>query len=639
MKRMKEFGIMKKITGHSYNNIRDNIEKLKVLFPEIVSDDKIDLDKLRILIGDQIEDRQERYEFMWPGKTEAMQLAQKQTTGTLRPKKEKSYQWEQTKNLYIEGDNLEVLRVLQHAYRNQVKMMYIDPPYNTGNDFVYHDNFHDSVANYKKRLDESYKSNPDTSGRYHTNWLNMMYPRLKLARNLLRPDGVIFISIDEREQANLKKICDEIFGEDNFVELFIWTKTSTPPSLSTKSRKTVEYILCYEKNRNNQKYKGELLDYGDAPLLNTGNPLNEISFPPGTIKFNIPDGKYEKGTHGRLKLVNDLIVENGVNVNEVKMIGEYKWVQSTVNKEISKGTYFLIKSKNFSIRFQRKPDQESYKAPTNYISKKQMEIELNSGVGIGTNETASNELKALGMGGYFDYPKPVGLIKYLIRAITDQDDLIMDFFAGSSTTAQAVMELNAEDGGNRRYIMVQIPEPIDETSKAYQDGFETITDIGRERIRRASEKIAADMQAKDNAKHIDLGFKVFSLDETNLKLWDQESEDIKTERWHQVEAVKEGRTEEDVVYEILLKFGIDLTVPLKRKNVDDYPVYVIELEASGLLICLTHDLSLDFLETLAKNYQHCKRMVFYEEGFQDDTVRKNAQQIFKQYGIEDIHLI
>ena len=636
---MKGLGKMKKITGQSYNSIRDNIEKLKTLFPEIVSDDKIDLDKLRVLIGDEIDNRQERYEFTWHGKTEAMQLAQMQTTGTLRPNKEKSYQWEQTKNLYIEGDNLEVLRVMQHAYRNKVKMIYIDPPYNTSNDFVYHDDFRDNVANYKKRLDESYKSNADTSGRYHTNWLNMMYPRLKIARNLLKPDGVIFISIDERELANLKKICDEIFGEDNFVELFVWTKTSTPPSLSTKSRKTVEYILCYEKNRNNQKYKGELLDYGDAPLLNTGNPLNEISFPPGTIKFNIPDGTYEKGTHGRLELVNDLIVENGVNANEVKMIGEYKWVQSTVDEEIRKGTYFLIKSKNFSIRFQRKPDQESYKAPTNYISKKQMEIELNSDVGIGTNETASNELKALGMGGYFDYPKPVGLIKYLVRATTDQDDLVMDFFAGSSTTAQAVMELNAEDGGNRRFIMVQIPEPIDEKSKAYQDGFKTITDIGQERIRRAGQKIAADLQEKDNGMQIDIGFKVFSLDETNLKLWDQETDDLEGELWQQVEPIKEGRTEEDVVYEILLKYGIELTVPIEKELVDDYPVYVVETGTSSLLICLARDLSLEFIDTLANNYQHCKRMVFYDEGFQNDTVRINAQQIFKRNGIEDVRVI
>src|SRR5690625_3348421 len=366
--------MMKKLKGTSFNDVQQNIDLLKDLFPEIVVDDKVDLDKLKLLIGEQVEERQERYEFTWHGKTEAIRLAQKQTTGTLRPNKNKSVNWETTENLYLEGDNLEVLRVLQNSYRNKVKMIYIDPRYNTGNDFVYKDDFHDNVANYKELMGESYLSNAETSGRYHTNWLNMMYPRLKIARNLLTHDGVIFISIDEREQANLKKICDEIFGEDNFVELFIWTKTSTPPSLSTKSRKTVEYILCYEKNRNNQKYKGEPLDYGDAPLLNTGNPRNTVSFPPGTITFNIPDGIYEAGVHGRLELLNDLIVENGVNKNEIKMIGEYKWVQSTVDEEIEKGTYFLIKTKNFSIRFQRVADDNSFKAPTNFINKKQMDI-------------------------------------------------------------------------------------------------------------------------------------------------------------------------------------------------------------------------------------------------------------------------
>lgn len=629
--------MMKKLKGTSFNDVQQNIDLLKDLFPEIVVDDKVDLDKLKLLIGEQVEERQERYEFTWYGKTEAIRLAQKQTTGTLRPNKNKSVNWETTENLYLEGDNLEVLRVLQNSYRNKVKMIYIDPPYNTGNDFVYKDDFHDNVANYKELMGESYLSNAETSGRYHTNWLNMMYPRLKIARNLLTHDGVIFISIDEREQANLKKICDEIFGEDNFVELFIWTKTSTPPSLSTKSRKTVEYILCYEKNRNNQKYKGEPLDYGDAPLLNTGNPRNTVSFPPGTITFNIPDGIYEAGVHGRLELLNDLIVENGVNKNEIKMIGEYKWVQSTVDEEIEKGTYFLIKTNNFSIRFQRVADDNSFKAPTNFINKKQMEIELNSSVKAGTNETASNELKSLGLGRYFDYPKPVGLIKYLMRAVTDEDDLIMDFFAGSSTTAHAVMELNAEDGGSRKYIMVQLPETTDKKSIAYKEGFKNICDIGRERIRRASEKIVETNRDAKAINTLDIGFKVFELDETNLKLWDEETDDLAAELWKQVEPIKKGRTEEDVVYEILLKYGIDLTVSIEKKAINGTAIYSINDD--DLLICLARDLTLELIEKLAEQHPSCQRVVFYDEGFKNDTVRINADQLLKRFGIEDIRVI
>lgn len=624
---------MKKFSGKSFNNVQENIDQLKDLFPEVIQDNKLDLDRLRLMVGEQIEERQERYQFTWHGKTEAIKLAQKQTTGTLRPNKEKSIDWDTTENLYIEGDNLEVLRVMQNSYRNKVKMIYIDPPYNTGNNFVYEDNFHDNVANYKKLFGESSKSNAETSGRYHTNWLNMMYPRLKIARNLLRSDGVIFISIDEREQANLKKICDEIFGEHNFVELFVWMKTSTPPSLSTKSRKTVEYILCYEKNRNHQKYKGERLDFGDAPLLNTGNPRNTINFPPHSIRFNIPDGTYEAGTHGRLELLNDLIIEDGVNKNNVQMVGEFKWVQSTVDQEIKKGIYFIIKTKNFSIRFQREPDDNSYKAPTNLITQKQMEIELNRSVGVGTNETASNELKALGLGKYFDYPKPVGLIKYLVKAVTEEGDLVMDFFAGSSTTAQAVIELNAEDEGNRKYIMVQLPEATEEKSVAYKDGLKNICDIGRERIRRAGKKIKNDHKDQE----LDCGFKTFELDETNLKVWDDSPDESAAELWKQVEPLKEGRTEEDVVYEILLKYGIELTSSILTYKVEEKTVYVID--EHKLIICLANDLTLEFIERIARKYEGCKRMVLSDDGFKNDTVRINADQMLRRYGIEDVRVI
>ncbi len=479
---------------NSNKEISHNIEKLRKNFPELFTENKVDIDKLCGILFDYIE--KERYEFTWAGKKEAIQLAEKQATNKLHPCKEESVQWDTTENLFIEGDNLEVLRILQHSYKNKVKVIYIDPPYNTGKNFVYKDTF-----TSKKH------PNAESSGRYHSAWLNMMYPRVKLAKKILREDGIMFISIDDHEQANLKKICDEIFGEENYIETFLWTKTNTPPSLATKSRKTVEYILCYEKSRNNHKYKAEALENGDAPLLNGGNPIRTLEFPRKVIKCKIPDGVYKRGLYEKVDLLNDLIVENGENKNKVKVTGEFKWTQEKLNEEIAKGTYFLIKSKMFSIRFQRPFDETKFKTPTNFITNKQMELDLNKFAGIGTNETASKELKQLDLANHFDYPKPVGLITYLLRATTDANDIIMDFFAGSATTAHAVMKLNSEDGGKRKFIMVQTDEEIAEDLAVYQKGFHTIAEISKERIRRAGQKVVEESKITD----LDIGFRVYKL--------------------------------------------------------------------------------------------------------------------------------
>ena len=332
---------MENLKGKSMDLTEDNLNKLKELFPEVFEEGKIDFDKLRLLLGDNVEDKEERYEFTWHGKNNAIRIAQTPSTGTLRPDKESSKNWDDTENLYIEGDNLEVLKLLQKSYFGKVKMIYIDPPYNTGNDFVYKDNFKDNIDNYKKITNQTTRANPETNGRYHTDWINMMYPRLKLARNLLTDDGAIFISISNEEYANLKKICDEIFGENNYIETFLWTKTSTPPSLSNKSRKTVEYIICYEKFINSNKYKGELLENGDAPLLNSGNKSIILKFPSNTIKFKIKDGLYKKGKYDKVELLNDIDVEQGENRQEVTIKGEFKWTQDTLNEELKKGSYLM----------------------------------------------------------------------------------------------------------------------------------------------------------------------------------------------------------------------------------------------------------------------------------------------------------
>ena len=498
------------------------------------------------------------YELNWYGKLESIEDVYKPTNKKLIEDKESSKNWDTTENLYIEGDNLEVLKLLQKSYFGKIKMIYIDPPYNTGKNFIYKDNFRDSIVNYKEITNQTTKANAEINGRYHTDWLNMMYPRLKLARNLLKDDGVIFISIDDNELENLKKVCNEVFGEENFVTQFIWTKTSTPPSLSYKCRKTVEYVVCFEKNKSNNKFFGTFLENGDAPLLNTGNPKKEISFPAGSLKITyIKDGIIKSGKYEKVILLDDIIVDNNVSTNKVRMIGEFKWEQNTVDKEINNGCYFLIKSDKLSIRFQR-VDNNNYKTPNNFLN-----IELNKDTDVLTNESATKELESLNLVNIFDFPKPTSLIKKLIsmNCYFDKEAIILDFFSGSSTTAHTVMQLNEEDGGNRKYIMVQLPEVTDEKSEVYKAGYKNICEIGKERIRRAGDKIVNESGKTD----LDIGFKVFKLEEDNSmkSLFDNNYElDIEIE-W--IIKPKEK--------EVVSKFKIDGELYYLAKEDDKYIVY------------------------------------------------------------------
>ncbi len=629
------------LTGKTPDIGEENIKKLMTMFPEVVTEGKVDFEKLKQLLGEYVDDSNERYNFTWNGKGRALRLSQTPSLGTLRPCKEESKNWDTTQNLYIEGDNLEVLKLLQKSYYGKVKMIYIDPPYNTGKDFVYKDDFNDSIENYKRitgQIDGNgmpISTNPETSGRYHTDWLNMMYPRLRLARNLLSDDGAIFISIDDNEVHNLRKICDEIFGEDNFIDYFLWTKTSTPPSLSNKSRKTVEFVLCYEKKKNNYRYYGSELENGDAPLLNTGNPRKSLTFPIGTINLTFVDsGVFEAGKYGKVELMNDLVVKDGKNSNEVILNAEFKWGQDTLNEEISRGTYFLIKSDMFSIRFQRIDNEGKYKTPNNFL-----DIELNKESGVGTNESAVKELEILGLHGMFDYPKPISLIESIIKMITkeDKEAIILDFFSGSATTAHAVMELNAEDGGNRKFIMVQLPEPTDEKSEAYKAGYKNICEIGKERIRRAGEKIKEEYKDKDNIENLDIGFKVFKLDTSNIKKWQPDYNDLERSLLDYIENFVEGRSELDVVYEILLKYGLDLTYPIDEFTIEGKKVYSIGFGI--LMICLDNDITTEVAKGILKKVKELSpestRVVFKDNGFKTDSNKTNIKEILKTGGIEE----
>ncbi len=652
---------MEKLNGESLNIVNGNIEKLKEIFPEIFSEGKIDCTKLEEELGDYIEKENEKYNFTWNGKQAAKKIAQTSSTGTLIPCKEDSKNWDTTQNLYIEGDNLEVLKLLQKSYHKKIKMIYIDPPYNTGNDFVYKDNFKDNITNYLEvtgQVDSEgnrLSINSEVSGRYHSDWLNMMYPRLKLARNLLKEDGAIFISIGVEELTNLKAITNEIFGENNFVEIFSWVKTSTPPALSTKSRKTNEYILCYEKNKNSHKYNGEKLDGGDQPLLNSGNKIRELKFPKEKVYFKedkFPNAMLLNGKPDRVTLKNDIEIHNGYATQNFILEGEFKWTQEFLNEEIEKGTTFIIKSEKLSIRFTR--DEEGYKRPTNFIKEKYTTPLINKpNNAVGTNENASNELNNLLGGDYFDYPKPVSLIKYLINFICIDDDLVLDFFSGSATTGESIFKYNLENSTNLHQILVQLPEYLDpknardanekkkiQSSISFLESINkpiNLAEIGKERIRSAGEKIKEDNPDKD-LSNLDIGFKVFKLDSSNIKEWDSDFDNLEANLLDSVENIKEDRTSEDLLYEILLKYGLDLTLPIEEKVINGKTVYIIGFGA--LVVCLDDEISIDIVEEIAKlkeEYQsEVMRVVFKDSGFKDAVVKTNAIQVLKQFGIDEV---
>ncbi|MBS1644164.1 MAG: site-specific DNA-methyltransferase [Bacteroidetes bacterium] len=525
------------------NNENKLLSFLKENYPNVIRDTEINLEELKTVLGLPIDEKVNGYGLNFVGRNFARAKYAQKTEKELRLNNTLSKNIDITENLVLKGDNLDSLKILKNHYSGQVKCIYIDPPYNTEKDeFVYPDRFDIEeaevlgLANLSEsdfaRMDFSFKTKKS-----HNGWLAFMYPRLLLARDLLSNDGAIFISIDDNEQANLKLLCDDVFGEENFVEIFSWTKTATPPALSHKSRKTNEYILCYEKNKNSYKYFGEELDGGDQPLLNDGNKVGHLIIPKEKIKFNLEDGVYQAGTYHRVKLLETIEIKDKVSNKDLSIEGRFKWQQSFLNKEIEKGTTFIVKSKKFSVRFQRFED-ESYKTPTNHIRDKIISPLLDKENGnIDTNETASSQLEDLFGSKVFDFSKPVSLIKYLINFLVNDDEIILDFFAGSGTTGHAVMELN-KDGGNRRYILCQIDEPIDPAKKKEAYDFciannlePVISSITIERLKRAGDKIVKDVEAENSKNELfeedkkqvpDIGFKVFdSVEAPKLKVDDK----------------------------------------------------------------------------------------------------------------------
>lgn len=627
---------------HSPNFTDDNIAKLAELFPSCITESKdtggkvtraIDFNQLKQELSNNIVDGpQERYQINWPGKREALLNANAPIAKTLRPCREESVDFDTTENLFIEGDNLDALKLLQETYLGKIKMIYIDPPYNTGNDFIYKDNFAESTEEYllesgqKDEEGNRLVTNTDSNGRFHSDWLSMMYSRLRLARNLLTYDGAIFVSIGVEEVANLKKIVDEIFGEGNLIEIFSWIKTSTPPALSIKSRKTNEYIICYEYNRNKTKYRGPKFDGGDQPLLNKGNAIRKLKFPRQAVKFTyLNNGTIHPGIYERLSTVETIDIKKNYSVEDFILEGEFKWTQEKLNLEIQNGATFVIKSEKLSIRFIR--DEEGYNRPTNFIKEKIISPLINKKFSaVDTNRKASSDLQNLMEFEAFSYSKPVSLISYLANFIVGKNDLVLDFFAGSSTTAHAIMQLNSKDGGSRKFIMVQLPEVCDEKSEAFKAGYKTIAEISKERIRRAGNKIKEGEGLLPT--DLDTGFRVLKVDDSNMLDVYYSPDSINQGELSLVgDNIKEDRSPEDLLFQVLLDWGVDLSLPIKKETIAGQEVFFVDGDALAACFDKKGQITDDFCKELATRKP--LRVVFRDAGFKDDSAKINVEQIFK----------
>ncbi|MGP9797454.1 site-specific DNA-methyltransferase [Halomonas sp. 86] len=615
--------VIPEMDSQSMDIVSENISKLKELFPEAFTEGKVDFDALKEVLGDYIEGRQERYSFTWNGKSKARMLAQTPSTGTLRPCKEESVDWDNTQNLFIEGDNLEVLKLLQKSYHKKVKMIYIDPPYNTGSDFVYKDNFKDNIRNYKEVTSQidadgrSLSSNPETSGRYHTDWLNMIYPRLKVARSMLSDDGVIFISIDDNEVQNLKAVLNEVYGEENFVGQMVWKKKYIGGKHAKHFVDLHEYVLVYAKN---------ILD---LPEILMERPAAELS------KFKLEDeffndrGKYyTRPLKSNLGLRKTLIYP--IEMPDGEII-ETQWMVSkqTFGELIADGRIIFIKKRDGKYNVHRKYYEKDGGG----------NVKVPSLIDEVSNADGKVEIKTLfdiqeGREIPFDNPKPTEFISYLMKPVLGDGDLVLDFFAGSASTAHTVLKLNLSDYLNRKYIVVQLPESCPDGSPAKSLGYSRITDISKERIRRTATKIKEERPDYQG----DLGFKVFKLDSTNIKPWELDFDLTEQDLEDQISNIKHGRKEEDVLYEVLLKYGLDLTLPITEHSVAGHKVFDIGMGA--LMICLSDNIALDVVEGIAKLKDDLQpeimRVVFKDAGFADDVVKTNAVQILKQAGIEDV---
>ncbi len=599
--------------------------QLAKLFPEIVADGKINLDTLKTILDIDIEDGHERFGLTWPGKREAIRAAQTPTTATLMPDKQNSIDWDTTQNVFIEGDNLEVLKILQKHYYGKIKMIYIDPPYNTGNDFVYSDNYADSIGNYLEitgQTDDGGKlsTNSESDGRFHSNWLNMMYPRLKLARNLLREDGVLFVSIGEHETARLRLVLDEIFGENNYVGDFVW-RARTSISDDQEISHNHNYTLVYSRKRSRLTFIGDELDSDE--YKNTDND-HRGPWKPVPLDANKPGGNTYYPVRN-VETGEDFYPPEGrswaINPEDMKALME--------DDRIAFGRTGTGAPKRKLFLSERVSKGDS-KTPSSLL------------LDVGTTRSGSDEIAALfKKKKIFSYPKPTTLLKTLIRygSASATNAIVLDFFAGSGTAAHATMQLNAEDGGNRRCISVQLPEPTDEKSEACKAGYANIAEITRERIRRAGAKILEEESAKldGRAEGLDVGFRAYKLVDTNFATWRAHSslseEELKGLFAGISESADDDARPEALLTEVLLKLGFSLTEQVERVDVAGLEAFSV---AGGLVVAYLNEHVKPTLEQLrAMVALEPGRLVVLEDAFQgDDVLKTNLVQECRSHGVD-----
>ena len=633
---------MDKLRMQSSNGVEDNITKIAQLFPDCVTetvDERsgqpkhlIDFEKLKQNLSDSVmSERAERYQFTWPDKSKAILLANSPINATLRPCREDSVDFDNTQNLYIEGDNLDVLKCLKETYLHKVKMIYIDPPYNTGNDFVYEDDFAQSSEEYlanSGQFDEQGNrmfTNAESNGRFHTDWLNMIYPRLKVARDLLTDDGVIFISIDDNEVENLRKVCDEVFGEQNFVDCLHWKKKKQPSFLAKHTAKVMEYVIVYAKNTFKlEKLSIEKVSDSNKKVININNKVSSRIFKPGVrVKSEEQTGIIKAGVYtGRsmdVEYKNDIYYENGRTTNEVEVVSKFSDSQSNIDTFIQKDLLYI--TKNFLLR--RDVGEEAAEK-----RKSITDLLLND---YGDNQESDKEFLELFDKKYFDYTKPIKLIYNLVKSNFTEEGIILDFFSGSATTAHAVMQLNSEDGGNRKFIMVQLPEKTDEKSEAFKAGYKNICEIGKERIRRAGKKIKEESPL--TTQDLDTGFRVLKLDSTNMQDIYYSPKDIsQADLFSQVDNVKPDRTGEDLLFQVMLELGATLDSKIETTTVAGKTIYNV---AEGYLVaCFDPDVTDEVVKAIAQ--MQPAYAVLRDTSMKDDSTATNFEQIFKTYSPDTV---
>ncbi|HAT1807474.1 TPA: site-specific DNA-methyltransferase [Legionella pneumophila] len=627
---------MDSLKMHSKDITEDNIEKIAALFPNCITEatdeqgrlrKKIDFDLLRQELSREIvEGPQERYQLNWPGKRQALLTANAPIAKTLRPCREESVDFDTTQNLFIEGDNLDALKLMQETYLGKIKMIYIDPPYNTGKDFIYKDNFSESTQKYfsdTKQLDEEGNRlivNVESDGRFHSNWLSMIYSRIKLARNLLTSDGVIFISIDNSEHDNLTKICNEVFGEANFLGVICRATGQTTGQDSGGLGSSFDFLLAYAKDSK--------FDLSGLPL--TPKDLKRFENEDERGKFAY-DQMRKTGSNDRREDRPNMFYPvkdpDGNNVYPLAPAGYescWRFEKKTYERLVKEGYILWKKTK--------RNDDEIWWPYVKYYLEGRTKRPSPLWNDLEGNKKAARDLRSLFEGKkYFDFPKPIPMIKRLIQISPNasSEDIILDFFAGSSTTAHAVMQLNAEDGGSRKFIMVQLPEPCDEILEAYKAGYKTIAEISKERIRRAGIKIKEENANKEYIEKLDIGFRVLKIDSSNMADVYYTSntiyQDLLTSH---TDNVKPDRTPEDLLFQVLLDWGVDLTLPITKKIIHEHEVFLIDEDA--LVACFDNNgkITEEFVKELTQ-YSPL-RVVFRDAGFASDSVKINVAQIFKQ---------